>query len=191
MAVQQRLYTVDDLREMDGVTENADKRFELIRGVIFEMPAPSPIHAYIANKFGRYLDEFVEEHDLGYVFGDSCSYQLSDIDELIPDASFISKARQPSLPLPEAFEIAPDLAIEVVSPSNRPREMLNKVETYLKYGTRQVWVVYPDEKIVDVYRSADDDGLLVQSVGIDDALDGDELLPGFSLAVRRVFPPAE
>jgi Uma2 family endonuclease len=188
MTFQERLYTTVQLREIENLPENHDKRFELLRGEIYEMAAPSATHPYISNKFGRFLDEYAEEHNSGYAFGDSCSYILSDHDELIPDASFISNQRHSSLPLPIRFNIAPDLAVEVVSPSNRPREMHNKVETYLQHGTKLVWVVYPIEKVIDVYRLADDGGLHVHKMEIDGILDGEDVLPGFTLAVKRVFP---
>lgn len=190
MTLQEQIHTVHDLRELEAQPENADKRFELIHGRIIEKVAPSVTHAYISNKFGRYLDEFIEEHDLGYTFGDSCSYVLDETHEFIPDASFVAKARHPNPPLPQRFHFAPDLAVEVVSPSNRPRQRLDRVETYIRFGTKLVWVVYPDERVVDVYRAAQDpeNGLNVRKVEEDGTLDGEDVLPDFTLAVRRVFP---
>ncbi len=175
--------TVDDLRRIEQ--QYPDKRFELIDGVIVEMPAPSPLHAYISDEIFVAVRAFVRLHNLGHVFSDSVSYTLSDTIELIPDVSFVSYARQPDLP--QRFMIAPDLAVEVVSPSNRPREMLDKVERYLRYGSRFVWLVYPEKKIVDVYRLAEDGSIVLRSYGINDTLDGGDVLPGFTLAVKEIF----
>jgi len=188
MIAQEKRHTVADLHTIVELPENQNKLFELISGVIYELISPSPMHAFISQRFARYLDEFVEEHDLGYVFGDGCVYTLSDEDVLIPDASFVSKARAPELPFPKTFNFVPDLAIEVISPSNKPRDILKKMQTYFKYGTRLGWVLAPDEEEVDVYRKGADGSLNVHTVDIDGVLDGEDVPPGFRLPVRKLFP---
>jgi Uma2 family endonuclease len=188
MIVQEKRYAVADLRIIAELPGNEDKRFELISGVLYELMSPSPTHAFISQRFARYVDEFVEEHDLGYVFSDGCVYTLSDEDELIPDASFVSKARAPELSFPKTFNFAPDLAIEVISPSNKPRDILKNMPTYFKYRTRLGWVLAPDEQEVDVYRRGADGSLSVHTVGIDDILDSVDVLPGFRLPARKLFP---
>jgi Uma2 family endonuclease len=188
MIAQEKRYIVADLRMITDMPENQDKFFELVSGAIYELMSPSSTHAFIAQRFARHVDEFVEEHDLGYVFGDGCVYTLSDEDELIPDASFVSKARVPELPFPKTFSFAPDLATEVISPSNKPRDILKKMQTYFKYGTRLGWVLAPDEEEVDVYRRAADGSLNVHTVDIDGVLEGEDVLPGFRLPVRKLFP---
>jgi Uma2 family endonuclease len=166
--------------------ENAEKRFELINGEIIEVPAPSPLHAYIAGIIYAAILRFLETDDRGFAFPDSVSYVLSDETEVIPDASFISYERQPRLP--QKFMIAPDLAVEVISPSNRPRQMLNKVEQYLNAGTQLVWVVYPDEQVVDIYRLGQGETIQLHKLELDDIFDGEDVLPGFKLAVKDIFP---
>lgn len=86
------------------------------------------------------------------------------------------------------FELAPDLAVEVVSPSNRKREMLDKVESYLASGTKLVWLVYPTIKVGDVYRLNDDGSINIRKITVDGTLDGEDVLPGFSLRVSAIFP---
>jgi Uma2 family endonuclease len=188
MIAQENRYTVADLHLIADMPENQDKLFELINGALIELMSPSPMRAFTAQRFARYVDEFVEERDLGYVFGDGCVYTLSDEDELIPDASFVSKARAPELPFPKTFNFAPDLAIEVISPGNKPRDNLKKMQTHFKYGTRLGWVLAPDEQEVDVYRRGTDGSLNVHTVDIDGVLDGEDVLPGFRLPVRKLFP---
>jgi Uma2 family endonuclease len=128
------------------------------------------------------LTVFVRTHDLGYVTGADGGYRVSG-ERYIPDAAFISTARQPQ-PSHEAYNPnPPDLAVEVLSPTNDPGEMRVKIVNYLLAGT-VLWVVDPDLKRVEVYVP----GQTPKTLGIDDVLDGGNVLPGFSLAVRDIFP---
>jgi Uma2 family endonuclease len=103
-----------------------------------------------------------------------------------PDVGFVAKERLTG-PIPDKyFPFAPDLAVEVVSPSDTAQDIREKVLDFLKAGTRLVWVVYPESKTVDVYRP---DG--VQVVEINGTLDGGDVLPGFRLALRAVFESVE
>jgi len=185
MAIQIRRYTAKEFEEFINLPENANKLFEFIGGEVIEMPAPSPRHAYIADEIYSAIRKHVKKHDLGFAFSDSVSYTLSGEDVLIPDASFVSKERQATLP--DQFTIAPDIAVEVISPSNRPREMLSKVERYLEHGARLVWVVYPDEQVVDVYRRAEDGSLNLRKIEADGRLTGGDVLPDFQLALKDLF----
>lgn len=186
MSFEEQFLTVADLEALYNLPENADKKFELLKGVIYEVPTGTPLHAWIISTLVQIIGTFVKEHNLGFVFSDSVDYYLPNGDVFIPDVSFVSMKRQPTLP--DKFTIAPDLAIEVVSPTNRPREILNKVESYLESGTLLVWVAYPDEKIVDVYRRTPDGDLLLRKFGLSDSLDGEDVLPGLKVAVSAVFP---
>ena len=187
MAVQEKLYTADELFEIAQRPENADKWLELWNGVIVEMPPPTSKHAVIVARILAFLFAFVEAHHLGYVTGADGGYILAPGYTFIPDVGFISKARQPKIP-DKLFTAAPDLAVEVVSPSNHPRDLLTKIELYLTFGTRLVWVAYPDEQIVDVYRLAEDGGLHIQKFTLANTLDGEDVLAGFRLPVKDIFP---
>lgn len=187
VAHPKQAYTLEDLRAIEALPGNADKYFELINGEIYEVPSPNPLHNFIVAQIVFFLISFVRPRQLGYVFGDATSYTLPNGDELIPDASYISKERQ-SFPFPDKFFIAPDLAVEVMSPINREREMMDKAESYLESGTRLVWVVYPVLQAVDVIHRNEDGSLNVQKVNLDGTLDGEDVLPGFTLPVRDIFP---
>ncbi|MBC7813839.1 MAG: Uma2 family endonuclease [Burkholderiales bacterium] len=186
MAIQERLYTAADLRAIEALSENQDKRFELIKGVIYEVPYPTPMHNLFVGNIHSPIREFVRARKLGYAFTDTVKYSLPNGDEFAPDVSFVSKERQ-TLPLPKEFAIAPDMAVEVASPSNRERELLDKAQSMLECGTHFVWVVYPASKVVDVCHLAPDGTLNTRSVGIDETLDGEDILPGFTLSVRDIF----
>ena len=186
MAVQEKLYTANDLIEIAQRPENADKWLELWNGVIVEMPPPTSKHSVIVARILAFLLAFVEARGLGYVTGADGGYILAPGYIFMPDVGYISKIRQPIFP-DSLFTAAPDLAVEVVSPSNNPRELLTKIEHYLQFGTQLVWAVYPNEQIVDVYHLANDGGLHIQKFTLEDTLDGGDVLPGFTLSVRSIF----
>jgi Uma2 family endonuclease len=186
MVTREQRYTLDDLRRIEALPENAGKTFELIDGDLYEVPTPNAIHNFIVSQILYALMNFVFPRQLGFVLGDQTAYSLPNGDELIPDASFVSFQRQPSLP--ERFSIAPDIAVEVISPSNRERDVTAKVESYLEPGTVLVWLFYPISRVVEVWRRAEDGAPKFRKLTEDSLLDGEDVLPGFSLAVRDVFP---
>lgn len=184
-----KLYTSADLRALEALPENADKKFELIAGEIFEVPTGTPTHAHIIAEILMFLKVFVNRHALGYAFADSVTYFLDELNEFIPDVSFISKKRLPTLP--DKLHVAPNLAVEVVSPSNLRnwRDFKNKIISYLQHGTEMVWVVFPEALEVEVYRLEADASLNVRTLTIEDTLDGGDILPGLSIPMREIFPP--
>jgi Uma2 family endonuclease len=186
MSTLERIYTRHDLRQLETLPENADKRFELIRGVIYELAFPSPTHNLLVGNIYAPLREFAKARNLGFVFTDSVQYSLHNNDDIAPDVSFVSFARQ-APPAPKDWTIAPDMAVEIVSPSNREREMQDKIESLLESGTRFVWVVYPKSQIVDVWRMSSDGDIIVHKVDKDGILNGEDVLPGFTLAVKEIF----
>jgi Uma2 family endonuclease len=187
MVIRERRYTLDDLRALEQLPENANKTFELLNGELYEMPTPENVHNFVVAVLLAHLFMFGKANNLGMAFGDNTSYTLPNGDELIPDVSFIAAERLPK-PMPKKFFFAPDLAVEVFSPSNREREMLERVQSFLASGTRIVWVVYPVTRVVDVYRSSADGSLTLRTIPFEGALDGEDVLPGFSLPVKDIFP---
>jgi Uma2 family endonuclease len=190
MVSQERVYTSTDLRVLEALPENRDKRFELLNGVIYEVAYPSPTHNLIVGNVYSPLRDFAKRQKLGFAFTDSVSYSLPNGDEFAPDVSFVSRERQ-SPPLPKTFSFAPDMAVEVASPSNRERELLDKAESLLECGTRFVWIAYPATQVVDVCHLNADGTLNTRKVDIEGTLDGEEVLPGFTLAVRNIFEVEE
>ena len=188
MVIQQKLYTAEEfwqiLDELD-----AEKRYELIRGEIVEMPPSSPENTIIAMLVGRFLGNHVYDNDLGFVTGADGGYTLSSREVRVPDVAFISKERSPSIP--REFKGAPDLAVEVISPSKTPRSIHDKTALYLNSGARLVWNVYPEARVVEVWQATQDGGMKVHTLGIDDSLDSGEVLPGFTLPVKQIFPEQE
>jgi Uma2 family endonuclease len=188
MVLREKLYTADDLWELAHRPENSAKRFVLIEGVIYEIPPTGWEHGSRTMRLGRLVGNHVDANDLGDVTAAETGFSLSGdgLNVLAPDIGFIAKNRIPDQ-LPQGYvPFAPDLAVEVVSPGNKPADIRAKVEKYLQYGTKLVWIVYPEQKKIDVYRPSDK-GALVEFISEDGLLDGGDVLLGFSMLVREIF----
>lgn len=177
-----RLMTADDLWELE---DSGNCRRELIRGELREMAPPGEEHSRISTMLAARLWILLLETGTGSVFGEASFVVARDPDiVLIPDVAFISAGQLPADRDQEKFiPMRPDLAIEVVSPSDRANDVTDKVLTYLDAGVLMVWVVYPSRRIVNVHRP---DGT-TRTLTKDDELDGGDLLPGFRLAVSELF----
>lgn len=134
-----------------------------------------------------YLNIFVRERDLGYVTVPDGGFELSPRNTLQPNAAFIAKARVATLE-GVAFSGAPDLAVEIISPSEGTHAPIEKAHRYLKAGSKAVWNLHPDERVIDVCTLADNgEDLLIKTIGIEGVLDGGDILPGFTLPVKEIF----
>lgn len=183
MAVQAKL-TVDEFDRLVRLPENAERLFEYIGGEVIEVPS-NPYASYIAGRIFRRVANHVEENDLGYTTGEAGGYWVSG-ERYAPDVAFISKARQAELAQEGYNPAPPDLAVEVDFPSTyQSQENLRiKVVNYLNAGT-MVWLIRPEIKLVEVYVP----GRPARKVGIEGVLAGEDVLPGFTLAVKDIFPP--
>lgn len=168
-----------------ALPENASRRFELIRGEI-SAKMPTQLHAYIIQMISGFLFVFLRQHPLGYALIEA-RYRLPGDEEndLLPDLSFVAKGRG-ALVRSGAAPYMPDLAVEAQSEGQSDRFMLDKALLYLANGTRMVWIIYSTRQIVEVL-TASERHLLT----IDDMLTGGDVLPGFSVPVRDLFPPDE
>lgn len=182
MVIQTRRMTVEEFDEFANLPENADKLFEFIGGEIVEVPS-NPYASHLSSRINRRVGNFVEEHDLGYVTGEAGGYMVSG-ERYAPDVAFISKAKQPEFARQGYNPMPPDLAVEVDFPSTyeSQQNLSIKVANYLAAGT-VVWVFKPESRRVEVFAP----GQPVRILGIDDVLDGGDVLPGFTLAIKDVF----
>ena len=192
MAIQKRLYTVDDVWELQRQPGNQDKHFELFSGELIEMSPANLLHAWLASKISRQLDKYSEERDLGATFVEGGFYPPNDRHTLLaPDVAFVSNERLPR-PLPQTFVgLMPDLAVEIMSPSNTVMELRKKAAIYLLNGSRLVWIVKPDQEGVEVCRNVEGGQIKVDFVGVEGSLSGEDVLPGFELEMRKLFPAAK
>ena len=181
--VVKQLLTLEAFEELP---EPLDVRLELVRGEVVEVPVASPLHGYIVMMLCRLLLDFAYERQLGIVYGDGVGYALNDDPATvrIPDASFIARERVPASGFPRRYwPFAPDLAVEVVSPSDRAADVHAKAREYLAAGGRLVWIIWPESRTATVYTQGGERFDLNEA----DALDGDAVLPGFSAPLASLF----
>lgn len=166
-------------------------RVELANGVVVVSPAGSPAHGIVGRAIFRALDAHVTPRGLGEVFTDGFGYELpvpSRPDTMrVPDVSFVRADRMPrQMNIWRALPLAPDLAVEVLSPSNRRGELRAKLNDYLDAGTALVWVVAPRRRTVEVLTAgvAPGRGRVLHE---DDVLEGGAVLPEFALPLRELL----
>ena len=154
-----------------------NKRTELVRGVLVVREPAGYRHGDVAAQLLVAIANHVKANRLGRVFAAETGFTLARKPDTVraPDVAFISTARLPD-PTPRGFaELAPDLAVEVLSPDDRPGDVLGKVGDWLNAGARLVWVVDPVRVLARVYRADGSESILDET----DALRGEDVLPGF------------
>jgi Uma2 family endonuclease len=182
----ERTYT---LSEYEQLPEEDGTWIELVEGRLVREPRPNAEHSWIATELAGRIREHVRKNRLGITLGEA-GFLLADEPPTVrgPDVAFIARANLPRGGFPRPFwTVPPDLAVEIVSPSNTRAEIREKVLEYLAAGTRLVWVVEPRDRLVTTYSSRTD----VREQKGEDTLDGFDVLPGFRLRVADVFAPPE
>ena len=175
------IFTADELLAMSL----PDKQVELVRGTLVVREPPGLRHGHVSMKLAIPLGNHVESGALGILLAAETGFKLFANPDTVraPDLAFVSHARLPD-PLPSGYAaFAPDLAVEVLSPNDRPGEVLAKVGDWLSAGCRLVWVVDPWRRSARVYRADGSESFLAEA----DALDGEDVLPGFSIRLDSVF----
>jgi Uma2 family endonuclease len=159
-------------------------KHELINGEIIESPTGYR-HEDIAAAVLMAMRLHVRQHKLGSVCGSSLGCWMASGNLLSPDVSFIHKSRVPRgrEAVKRYFQGAPDLVVEVLSPWDRTIRIRDKMVEYFDSGARLAWVINPEEKSTLVYRGAEAEHLL----RLTDALDGENVLPGFRLPLEELF----
>lgn len=174
-------HTVEEFDEFLERPENAQRLFELINGEIIEK-VPTQQHGLIALNIGGELRAYAKQTKNGRP-GVEVRHQAvdDDINSRLPDVSY-TRTREP---LVEQGSVPgmPDLAVEIKSPNDTINEMRQTAMYYLENGSRLVWLVYPNHRLIEVYRADADVEILNES----QTLSGYEILPGFELAVSEVF----
>jgi Uma2 family endonuclease len=168
------------------ISSSSDDLQELDRGVLVCMPPAGALHGRLSAVIAHLLEEYVAPLRVGVVCGTDTGFILARNPDIVraPDVSFVCRDRVPASGLPEFYwPFAPDLAVEVLSPSDRVNALDDKILQYFGAGTRLVWVVHPRPRTVHVYRAPTH----VQVVSGDDDLTGGDVLPGFRCPVHRCF----
>src|SRR6266487_2290141 len=175
------LVTADQLERL----RLPDKRVELVKGVLIVKEPAGYRHGAVAARLAKILMDYADAQDLGQVVAAETGFTLASDPDTVraPDAAFIRRERLPDPPPAGFARLAPDLVVEVLSPDDRPGEVLAKVADWLSAGTRLVWVIDPERRLARVYRH---DGTEATIAGAE-VLDGEDVLPGFSCPLETIL----
>lgn len=178
--VTARTITVEEYAELpdDGALH------ELVRGEVVTLPRPGYEHGYLTASIGSRLLQHVRERDLGEVVAGDPGFVLADEPATVrgPDVAFVAKGRDPALRAGFA-QGSPDLAIEIVSPSDRYTQLQEKALEWLAGGARLVVAIDPRRRTATVYRAADD----IVELTADERLDASDVVAGWSPLVRELL----
>ncbi|MCY3550515.1 MAG: Uma2 family endonuclease [Candidatus Poribacteria bacterium] len=166
---------------LEEFLENDFEGYEYIKGELVPMAAAAIVHGEIGSNIHFLLAAYVRENKLGRLYIAETTFQLDDR-VVKPDIAFVSTERLSDDKL-KGFSVAPDLAIEIVSPTDKHYDVTEKALAYLKSRTRLVWVIEPVAKTVMVYRSETDFALLT----CEDTLTGEDVVEGFTCPVAQLF----
>lgn len=171
------------LEEFERLPDDGNKH-ELSEGELIVMLPVKSLHSLVALAVQEMLLSYLKQHPLGRAIREA-GYVLSRKPLTVrqPDISVLTNERILATPPNAYFEGAPELAVEVVSPSDSAKDLESEVQQYLRYGAREVWVVYPEVKRIHVYRAAAGPTILDESQSIE----GGDVLPGFSVKVADLF----
>ena len=182
MVTTHQLMTAEELLRLpdDGY------RYELVRGELRKMAPAGHVHGRVAINVTTPLDRHVRAHDLGVVYAAETGFKLASNPDVVraPDVAFIRRERVEEVGDAEGYwPGAPDLAVEVISPSDTYADVQEKVFDWLEAGTRMVILVMPRKRAVTVYRSLTDMMMLTEH----DTLDGGDVVPGWKIPVKELF----
>lgn len=157
---------------------------ELVRGEVITKPPPKGQHGICCSAINLLIGQFVKKQKLGFVVCNDAGTILERNPDTVrgPDVAFYSFQRVPRVP-EGCFEVAPDLAVEVLSPDSSFSQLQRKVEQYLNSGSSLVWVFDPDVRTVTIYRPKQQPETLEEK----DTLSGEQVLPGFICRVADCF----
>jgi len=175
-----RLYTYDDYLKIDD-----DNQYELIGGKLVLVPAPRTLHQELVGKIYRKVAEFIYDNNLGKVFIAPTDVLLSEIEKPQPDILFVSIERL-NIITEMNVQGAPDLVVEILSPSTGKNDRVEKSRMYYKHGVMEYWIVDPDHKTIEVFIPGEKNWNLFQSYDDEDTLTS-PLLKGLEIQLKNIF----
>lgn len=185
MSAHDKTYTLSDFETFTD--QHPDRRFELINGEIIEK-MPTLLHSFIVGMLNYFFSHYLQQHPIGWILPEARFRVPSDKENArLPDLAFILKQEGRTLTNEGAAPYMPDLAIEVQSPRQSKDMLREKGRYYLSNGTQVVWIVFPEEKVVEVMTT---DGK-IEMLSIDDTLTLDTLAPGLTIPLTEVFKDPE
>ena len=188
MVLEKQFINAEAYFDIADLPEYHDRRIDLVDGVIVEMPKPGGKHGQIAMRLSVRIGSFVEANRLGIATSGDTGFVLERSEgggDTVRglDIAFIKKGRVPD-ELPDSLlDLAPDLAVEIISPGNRASDIEKKIRQLLSAGALAVWIVFPELRSVTIHTTEGATTLME-----DDTLTGGDVLPGFELPVDEIFP---
>ncbi len=161
-----------------------DERYELLDGELVMSEAPRIVHQQVDMDLGTLFNLFVKENDLGRVFSAPTDVFLTDTNVVQPDLLFISKQRAHIITEPN-IQGAPDLVVEILSPSTANRDWTIKRELYARHGVKELWIVDPDARIIWTMLLRDGDFKLVGVHGAGQSITS-TVIEGFAVDVDEI-----
>lgn len=178
MAFQEKVYTIAEFQEWIARPENAGRLFELINGEIIEVSPGRTRYSELGHVLAVAVHRFCDEHNLPcHTSGGDGAYQVGQ-HVVAPDFAYKPTPMSEDYPDPEP----PTFVVEIISPTDKVADIRAKRQIYRQAGIL-FWEMYPQSQNIDVYPP----GQPVRELGIDDMLDGGDVLPGFTLAVKGLF----
>ncbi len=175
------LMTADELLR----THVPDRRTELVRGLLVVREPAGSRHGLVTMNLGAELAVYAKQTGAGSVYAAETGFKLASNPDTVraPDIAFVRRERLPPPSTTGYPALAPDLAVEVLSPGDRPGETLAKVADWLNAGTALVWVIDPDRSVARVYRADGSETLVAR----DETLDGEQVVPGFACVLGLIL----
>ena len=162
-----------------------DRRYEIVDGDLFMVPAPTPYHQRVSRKLGRFLDDHVSERKLGEIFYAPCDLLLTEFDVVQPDIFYVSTERL-SIIKEKNIQGAPDLVVEILSKGTEQRDRGIKQKLYLRVGVKEYWIVDPDRRTIEVM-TLGPEGYVPAGAYREQHTLQSPLLPGLTIPLARIF----
>jgi Uma2 family endonuclease len=178
--INDRLYTYKDYLKIDD-----DKQYELIGGKLILVPAPRTIHQRIKGRIFRVVADFVDKNSLGEVLDAPTDVVLTEKDKPQPDILFVLKERL-NIITEANVQGAPDLVIEILSPSTGKWDRVEKSRLYYKHGVKEYWIVDPDSKVIEAFIPGEKNWNLFQAYNAEETLTS-PLLSGLEIQLMDIF----
>lgn len=159
--------------------------YELINGIIVKKQAPKPIHQNASMNLSRVLSNFIFENKLGKLFASPIDVYFNDFNNTQPDILFIKKERF-FIITEHGIEGAPDLIVEVLSPSSYKRDKKEKFELYKQFGVSEYWIIDPYYKSIEIY-NLENSNYKLQFEASESGIVSSKVLEGFSLEIEKIF----
>ena len=169
----------------DYVLLPEDRRYEIVDGELLLTPAPTPYHQLVVKRLGFLLDTHVHHERVGEVFIAPCDVVLSRFDVLQPDVFFVSAGRV-SIIGEKFISEAPDLVVEVLSPSTADRDRVAKAKQYARFGVAEMWIADPEAHAIEVFVNSSE-GFRTEAVYAEAEVLRSPILPGLAIPLDRIF----